>query len=150
MKNIFLICAFLLLNSCMTNSLRQSFNYEEKKSKELWINSYKYEVFYGCIKEGLGNDSLRIILKDKDLFNKSIELEFNTIDNARQLGSYIVLNMPKPFIKFENENDLNKNFISYNCLKYYASRELDSIANIEFIKTLKKNNNTAYNRSLKQ
>lgn len=138
MKNIFLICVFLLLNSCKTNYLRQNFNYEEKKSKELWINSYKYEVFYGCIKEGLGNDSLRIILKDKDLFNKSLELEFNTIDNARQLGSYIVQNMPKPFIKFENENDLNKNFISYNCLKYYASRELDSIANIEFIKTLKK------------
>ena len=71
MKNIFLICVFLLLNSCKTNGLRQNFNYEEKKSKELWINSYKYEVFYGCIKEGLGNDSLRIILKDKDLFNKS-------------------------------------------------------------------------------
>lgn len=138
MKNIFLICVFLFLNSCKTNSLKQKFNYEEKNSKELWINSYKYEVFYGCIKEGLGNDSLRIILKDKDLFNKSLELEFNTIDNARQLGSYIVVNMPKPFIKFENENDLNKNFISYNCLKYYASRELDSIANIEFIKTLKK------------
>lgn len=137
MKNIFLICVFLFLNSCKTNCLKQKFNYEEKNSKELWINSYKYEVFYGCIKEGLGNDSLRIILKDKDLFNKSLELEFNTIDNARQLGSYIVVNMPKPFIKFENENDLNKNFITYNCLKYYASRELDSIANIEFIKTLK-------------
>ncbi len=138
MKNIFLICVFLLLNSCKTNGLRQNFIYEEKKSKELWINSYKYEVFYGCIKEGLGNDSLRIILKDKDLFNKSLELEFNTIDNARQLGSYIVKNMPKPFIKFENENDLNKNFISYNCLKYYASRELDSIANIEYKKMLLK------------
>lgn len=138
MRNIYLICVFLFLNSCKTNNLKQKFKYEEKNSKELWINSYKYEVFYGCIKEGLGNDSLRILLKDKDLFNKSLELDFNTIDGARQLGSYIVINMPKPFIKFENENDLNKNFISYNCLKYYASKELDSIANIEFTKTLKK------------
>jgi hypothetical protein len=46
--------------------------------------------------------------------------------------------MPKPYIKFENENDFNKNFVSYYCLKYYASRELDSIANIEYVKVVNK------------
>ena len=136
MKKIFLISAFFSLNSCVVNNLNQDFNYEEKNSKDLWVNSYKYEVFYGCIKEGLGNDSLRILLKDKDFFNKSLDLEFKTIDEARKLGSSIVINMPKPYIKLENKKDLNKNFISYNCLKYYASKELDSIANVEYKKEL--------------
>ena len=48
--------------------------------------------------------------------------------------------MPVPYIKIEvgNEYLKNKNFISYNCLNYYASKELDSIANIEYEKMLKK------------
>lgn len=47
--------------------------------------------------------------------------------------------MPKANIKIEKgeEHLKNKNFISYNCLVYYASRELDSIAEIEYIEFVK-------------
>ncbi|MGV9002662.1 hypothetical protein [Flavobacterium sp.] len=133
-KFIFIVLVFA---SCK-NYNRDCFSYDES-IKESWINSYKYEVCYGCLKEGIGNDSLRIILKKKDLFNKNLEIDFSTIDNARSIGKNIIINMPKPFIKIDEEqNDLKeKNFISYNCLKYYASKELDSIAKFEYEKYLK-------------
>jgi hypothetical protein len=128
---IYLFFIVLLFLSCTPTNIRESFSYEEDDLKRIWINSYKYEVFYGCIKQGLGNDSLRIILSKKDLFNKSLEIEFNTKDSARNLGYKIIQNMPKPFIK-SDENTINKNFISYNCLKYYASKELEELATEEY------------------
>ncbi|HQV35275.1 MAG TPA: hypothetical protein P5335_11710 [Flavobacterium sp.] len=128
---------FFILISCNSIHVKDGFLYEENNSKEIWINSYKYEVFYECIKQGIGNDSLRIILKNKDLFNKSQELEFNTIDSARILGHKIIINLPEPYIKID-EGSINKNYISYNCLKYYASKELDEIAMIEYKKHFSK------------
>lgn len=101
-------------------------NYEN----DTWINSYKYEVFCGCIREGIGNDSLRIILAKKDLFRPNMNMDFGTIEDARSLGKQLVQKLPTPFIKVDlgEESLRNKNFISYSCLTYYASRELDSIA----------------------
>jgi len=128
---------FFILISCNSIHVKDGFLYEENNSKEIWINSYKYEFFYECIKQGIGNDSLRIILKNKDLFNKSQELEFNTIDSARILGHKIIINLPEPYIKID-EGSINKNYISYNCLKYYASKELDEIAMIEYKKHFSK------------
>jgi len=128
---------FFILISCNSIHVKDGFLYEENNSKEIWINSYKYEVFYECIKQGIGNDCLRIILKNKDLFNKSQELEFNTIDSARILGHKIIINLPEPYIKID-EGSINKNYISYNCLKYYASKELDEIAMIEYKKHFSK------------
>ena len=127
-KNIAKISVLMLI-SCNTYK-RDSFSYTQNK-KQSWIDSYKYEVFYGCIKEGLENDSLRIILKDKDLFNPTLDLDFKTIEDARLYGKNIIKKMPKANIKIDigEEYLKNKNFISYNCLRYYASKELDSIAN---------------------
>lgn len=113
---------------------REKFTYNEQQ-KEIWINSYKYEVFYGCIEEGIGNDSLRIILKNKDLFSKNSEVDFMVTNQARALGKRIIEQMPSAGIKIDKgEEHLKvKNFISYNCLVYYSSRELDSIAKKAFI-----------------
>lgn len=48
--------------------------------------------------------------------------------------------MPKANIKIDKGEEYlrNKNFISYDCLVYYASLELDSIANIAYKEYLKK------------
>ena len=137
MKYIIILSVFCTL-SC-TVQKRDSFSYAETNTKTQWINSFKYEVFYGCIKEGIGNDSLRIILQKKDLFNPNAEVDFVVNDKARSLGKGIIENMPKPYIKIDKgEEDLkNKNFISSNCLKYYASKELDSIAEAEYKKAYK-------------
>lgn len=138
MKSKALLLLFVCFAACNTYKKdRFSYNYDSEK---LWINSYKYEVFYGCMKEGLKNDSLRIILQNTDLFNPSGEIDFNAIDDARKNGELIILNAPKPFVKLDlgEENLLNKNFNSFNCLNYFASRELDSIARKEYKKYLMK------------
>lgn len=132
MKKYIITIIVFLIYSCKSNYLKE-YRYYENNSKDLWISSFKYEVFYECIRQGIGNDSLRIILSEKDLFNKSLELDFNTIDNARNIGSLLIKNMPKPYIKVDNETK-EKNFISFECLKYYSSKELDKIANDEYNK----------------
>lgn len=118
--------------SCKT-APRNKFSYKLDE-KQSWINAYKYEAFYGCIKEGIGNDSLRIILEKKDLFNLNSDMDFSTIDNARKLGKKIIKNMPNAYIKIDKgeEHLKDKNFISNTCLMYYASRELDSVAESEY------------------
>jgi len=125
--------------SC-TVQKREKFSYNLDK-KQSWISGYKYEVFYGCIKEGIGNDSLRIILEKKDLFNQNSDIDFPTIDKARALGSEVIKKMPKAYIKIDKGEEYlkQKNFISHNCLVYYASKELDSIANVEYEESLSKN-----------
>ncbi|OYQ49905.1 hypothetical protein CHU92_00230 [Flavobacterium cyanobacteriorum] len=137
MGKLLILCVFCGLLCC--NSIKNNpFTYKQT-TKELWIDSYKYEVFYGCIKEGLGNDSLRILLRNKDLFNPNLELDIETINHARGLGAIFIEKIPQPYIKIDKgeEHLRNKNFISYNCLRYYASKELDSIANEEYRKNEK-------------
>lgn len=133
MKKIFLlIIAIIALFSCSTFK-RERFKYIQDE-KQSWINSYKYEAFYGCIQEGLKNDSLKIILNSKDLFAPNLNMDSFTIDQARQFGQDIAKNTPIPHIKIdEGEEKLtNKKFISFSCLNYFASRELDSIAKNQF------------------
>jgi hypothetical protein len=138
MKKLYLSVLSLLFLSCNIYK-RDNFKYRNE-DKKVWINTFKSEVFYSCLNEGYQNDSLRKVFQNKDLFNLYDGFDINSIDFARKLGKQIIIKMPKPYIKIDiGEDDLNnKNFISYNCLNYYASKELDSIANIEYEKMLKK------------
>lgn len=118
--------------SCNTFK-RERFKYIQDE-KQSWINSYKYEAFYECINEGLENDSLKIILSNKDLFAPNLNIDFSTTEEARQCGRNIAKKIPKPFIKIDKgeEKLINKKFISFSCLNYFASRELDSIAKSQY------------------
>ena len=131
-----LILPFIIL-SCSTQK-RDEFKYRNE-DKKVWINTFKSEVFYECLKEGYKNDTIFKLMEKKDLFNSYDAIDFTTIDFARELGKQIIIKMPAPYIKIEvgNEYLKNKNFISYNCLNYYSSKELDSIANSEYEKMLK-------------
>lgn len=124
---LIIITAFVTL-SCSTYK-RDKFQYRNV-DKKVWINTFKSEVFYSCISEGIKNDSLFKMMKKKDLLNTYDGYPIKIIDNARSLGKKIIAEMPKPFIKIDNDEEYlkNKNFISYSCLNYYSSRELDSIA----------------------
>ncbi|MES2487935.1 MAG: hypothetical protein V4581_18555 [Bacteroidota bacterium] len=137
MKKLILLSA-IILASCNTTYKRELFTYNQNE-KQIWIDSYKYEVFYGCMKEGLGNDSLRIVLQNKDLFNKNANADLALSEEARELGKKVINQMPKPYIKIDKGDEalMDKNFLSYYCLQYYASRQLDSIANAEYAKYTK-------------
>lgn len=103
---------------------------------------YKDEVFYACIKEGYQNDTIFKLMGKKDFFSPLASVNIAEANNADILGKKIIQNMPKPIIPLCddcNQKELLKmNYISSNCLNYYASKELDSIARIEYKKHLKK------------
>jgi len=122
----------MILLSCTTYK-RDRFAYHQDEEQS-WINSYKYEAFYTCINEGLKNDSLKIILSKEDLFTPYDGINFSPIDQARQLGQAVARKIPKPFIKIEKgeEKLAGKRYISFSCLNYFASRELDSIAKKQY------------------
>ncbi len=136
MKKIIILSISLSILSCSTQK-RDTFKYRNE-DKKVWINTFKSEVFYECLKEGYKNDTIFKLMAEKDLFNSYDAIDFTTIDYARELGKQIIIKIPTPYIKIEvgNEYLKNKNFISYSCLNYYASKELDSIANIEYEKML--------------
>jgi hypothetical protein len=126
MKKVCFLMLMLLFISCSTYQ-RDKFSYR-KEDKKYWINNFKSEVFYECLKEGYQNDTIFKLIAKKDLFNTREYFEFNLIDSAKVLGKSIIKKMPSPYINLDEIDLKNKNFISMSCLNYYASRELDSIA----------------------
>lgn len=140
---VFLFFIIILNFSCTTTYKREKFYYRGE-GKNHWINTFKEEVFYACLREGYKNDSIFKMMAKKDFFNFSGDnFDYEILDTAEVIGKRIIKNMPPPYVKVEDEVDLSrKNFISANCLRYYASRELDSIARIEYKKHLKREKET--------
>lgn len=101
---------------------------------------YKDEVFHACIKEGYQNDTIFKMMGKKDFFSPLAANNTNEADAADILGKKVIQNMPKPIIPHCddcNQKELLKmNYISSNCLNYYASKELDSIARVAYKKHL--------------
>lgn len=136
MKKIILILISIVFFSCSTYQ-RDKFSYR-KEDKNVWINTFKSEVFYQCLKEGYQNDTIFKLMTKKDLFNTYEGFEFDVIDSAKILGSTIIKKMPAPYINLDEADLKNRNFISMTCLNYYASKELDSIAKKAYKVHLKK------------
>ena len=117
----------LILTSCKTYHGDKFYYRGELKSNEkFWINSFKYHVFYECLKEGYQNDSIFKLMGKKDLFYPSDDINLSYPERA--LGKKIIENMPLPYIHIDDKDITGMNFISASCVQYYASRELDSIA----------------------
>lgn len=131
MKKIVITLALIVFStSCQNRYLREKFHYRNE-DELTWVNTFKAEAFYSCLKERYPNkDSIFFEMGKSDLFNLFEGIDTENIDYARSLGKKIAVQMPKPFIKIDGDEEKmrSKNFISYNCLNYYASRELDSLA----------------------
>lgn len=139
MKSRGFVHFFLLFNliMCTCASYRYRWFAYGHEGKSGWINSYKYEAFCGCMQAGLGNDSLKLILQNRDLFRPDAAMDFATADEARALGKAVIDSLPPPYSKVDpGEEALRlKNFISYSCLNYHASRELDRLARKKYTLT---------------
>lgn len=138
-QNVVILTICLLVLSC--NSYKRDpfyFRSDSKyKSKSFWIDNFKDEVFYECLKEGYKNDSIFKLMSKKDLFNSSEIYDFSEMDSARVLGRKIINKIPPPYIHLDDKDITGMNFISATCLHYYASKELDSIAKIAYKKHVK-------------
>lgn len=145
MKNVILnllICS-LLISSCSTFK-RNKFEYHLGSQKNEWINNYKTEFFFECIKKGYKNDTIFKLISKKDLLYiyEPFALQHSQID---KLATNLIDNLPKPIYPHcddcntkEEQEEILKNYICASCLNYYASRELDSIAKSNYKRLEKK------------
>lgn len=136
LKTLLYISIFTLCSCTSSNQFVYHFE------KDSWIKSYKTYAFYGCFRESYRNDTIIEMIGEKDFINQSeIIANWDIIERANNLGANIAKNIPKPiYPKFEEGNKekfYKKNYYLVSCLNYYASKELDSIAKVEYKKFLK-------------
>lgn len=130
MRNkIALLLVCLVLFSCNTYK-REKFDY--KFGTNTWINSYKTDVFFACIKKGYNNDSIFKLIEKKDFISLTGDFQITEMNESKKLGENVINKMPMPIYPkcddCDEKEEIKKNYICASCLNYYASRELDSIA----------------------
>lgn len=142
MKKILFLTILFLILSCSTYK-RTRFEYNLGSKKNEWINNFKTEFFFTCLKKGYDNDTIFKLIAKKDFqyLYEPFAYQHNKIDS---LALKIIQNIPKPIIphcddctKEEEIEELKKNYICATCLNYYASYELDSITRVTYRKLLK-------------
>ena len=107
--------------------------------KNEWINNFKTEFFFSCLKKGYKSDSITNLISKKDLLYlyEPYAFQHEQIDS---ISSLIIEKMPKPIYPHNDEindkKELDKNYICASCLNYYSSRELDSIAKKKYKKLI--------------
>lgn len=95
---IIIIICFLIV-SCKPYQ-RERFKYRGSNinEKTFWIEIFKDEMFYQCIKEGYKNDSIFKLMGRKDLFNSSeFVVNMKNAKTARDLGIKVIKNLPPCF-----------------------------------------------------
>ena len=110
--------------SCQSSYKYEKFDYN--KSDNAWINKFKDEMFLSCLKESYKSDTIFKLIEKKDAFNPYDGVNLENLIKARKLGKELIKNIPKPQM-CENCNN-GENYFMSNCLHYYKSIELDSIA----------------------
>jgi hypothetical protein len=104
------------------------------KEKEDWIFAYKSTVFISCLSQSYGEEFKRILNKEQSIMSNFEILESLKTATADSLGVSFaskILSSPKDSDFYKRKVIIN------NCLYFYNSKILDSIANSEYQKMLK-------------
>jgi hypothetical protein len=136
----FIVLPLLLVFSQCAPYPREKYTPNFGSEKQGWKNNFKTEFFLKCLQKGIKNDTLTKVLTSKDLlYYNANPLEFQH-HWADSLATAIIQNQPVPIFPncddCEESKEVKKRFICGNCLNYYASRELDSIAEVAYKKHL--------------
>lgn len=129
------IIVILFFSSCTVNKLAR-FNYNNGPNP--WINAFKDRVFVKCLEHSYNNDSIFTMINKIDVYVNPYDafyLEGDRIKLLDSLSHSIPLHIPPPSGLIEGVD--GRNFYLCNCLHYYASKELDSIARKEYKNELK-------------
>lgn len=142
MKKLIILLVIIVLTSCSSYK-RTKFEYQLGSNKNEWINNFKTEFFFTCIKKAYKNDTIFNLISKKD-FQYHYEPFAYQHDKIDTLANRIIEKMPKPIYPHcddcdekQEKEDAQKNYFCASCLNYYASRELDSIAKNEYKKICK-------------
>lgn len=136
MKKLFFLLLFsILFSSCIINQLPQ---FDHYKSQNPWVSAFKDRVFIKCLEHSYSNsDTILKLIGKTDAFNpydgiySYLEKNWKYIDS---IGKSIPKNAPTLWL----DDYKDHNTYLCNCLHYYESRELDSIAKKEYKKNSKR------------
>jgi len=92
-------------------------------------------MFFCHFKKGYKSDTIFQLIEKKDTFNPYDGLSSDALDQTKELAKDLIKNMPKPPM-CENCKE-EENYYMANGLHYYASHELDSIANEGYKKQMR-------------
>ena len=98
LQQCLIIMSFLAMVSCGSTYNGKRFNYSYTNEANAWIESYKYQVFNSCLKEGMQNDTIFKMMDKKDFFDFNEDVNLNTRANASKLGKNIIKNLPNAII----------------------------------------------------
>lgn len=126
MKNLFFCLSLCFLYSCnchkakVNNGLHGGFPPNEKQA---WIEAYKSEYFISCLGAAYGKsfDSLNAIDVSSSVNTEIIGSEIS--DRVDSIGFKI-----GKVRSFDEGDFAGKKSVVNNCLQYYNSKELDSLA----------------------
>ena len=130
-KILLLLAAVTCLLSCSPTSKKKS-GFDYQTSDNPWIDAFKDQVFFACLKESYPNDSIFRLIEKRDVFNPYDGLNPENLEKAKHLGQFLSQNIP-PASMCEGCAD-GQNYYMATCLHYYASSELDSIARAQYRK----------------
>lgn len=145
MKKLIFIFLIIIYSCKSTNGLKSHEYYGGKFSSQIdtvvendvWIQSFKKEVFFECLKKGYKNDSIFKLIQKEDLFCTYENMLFNDIKRARYFGDSISKKIKSSIYQYDDVIMNNKRYVICTCLDFYTSRDLDSIAKEEYERYLK-------------
>ena len=129
MKYILIVCLVIAVG-CKTR--HENTNFEYNISENPWIDAFKDQVFFNCLRESYSDRKVFEIIEKYDAFNPYDGLDSENIILAKKLGEEISKNIPPPIMCDGCKG--GQNYFMATCLHYYASKELDSIAKAEYKK----------------
>ena len=119
---------FIVLFSACSIGRYNKFDYNH--SNNPWIDDFKDQVFFACLRESYKSDSLFNMIEKKDAFNPYDGLGPEDFKKIRELAKKFVANMPPPAMCDGCKADVN--YYMAHSLHYYASKELDAIARKQY------------------
>lgn len=129
-----LLLGLVILFSACTSSKLAKFDYN--KSSNPWIDDFKDQVFFECLRQSYKSDTIFKLIEQKDAFNPYDGLSIEALQKAKQLARDFVKNMPPATCEGCGEG---VNYYMANSLHYCNSKDLDLIAQEEYKKYVKKN-----------
>ena len=124
MKNYLIFLLFMLVScSSFKNS---NFKYNETT----WVDYFKECVFIKCLEVSYKNDSIIEQISRKDILFANDAI-YNELDFIKNISVNFVTKIPYPEIPCPECKKTDKYYLA-NCLRYYKSKELDSIAKIRY------------------
>lgn len=130
MKKLILFTFLPFFVSCCSKHYQKfSYNY----SANPWIDCFKDQAFFAALRESYKSDTLIFkLIEKKDAFNPYDGLPPDAYQKAKSMGINIIKNIPAPAMCENCKGEIN--YYMSICLKFYESKELDSVAKIMYKK----------------